>query len=218
MFLSVELDGARFVIDPGFGPFGWKTSGATGRRQRAGRSLNTPDGSRKRSLGDARHPRWGGNSRVGFHPRDPVSGRFRNGQPFHGNPSNLWVRQWDSRERRNGRRPGQRDHATSRCSAEGRSGSILPDRSALRVLLAKHFGFDLPGSRDYASAERTRLAMNRRPLAENSPATIKLTHHQPRHADFGSQFHTPSNRCLRFGPRVAATPARLAPVPPSLKR
>ena len=26
----------------------------------------------------------------------------------------------------------------------------------------------------------------------------------PRHADFGSQFHTPSNRCLRFGTRVAA--------------
>src|SRR5271165_2390233 len=37
----------------------------------------------------------------------------------------------------------------------------------------------------------------------------------PPHADFGSQFHTPSNRCLRFGPRVAATPARLAPVPPA---
>src|SRR5271166_6070376 len=37
----------------------------------------------------------------------------------------------------------------------------------------------------------------------------------PQHADFGSQFHTPSNRCLRFGPRVAATPARLAPVPPA---
>src|SRR5258708_7623514 len=27
----------------------------------------------------------------------------------------------------------------------------------------------------------------------------------PQHADFGSQFHTPSNRCLRFGPRGAAT-------------
>src|SRR5208283_5826081 len=37
----------------------------------------------------------------------------------------------------------------------------------------------------------------------------------PPHADFGSQFHTPSNRCLRFGPRVAATPARLAPVLPA---
>src|ERR1700724_57831 len=37
----------------------------------------------------------------------------------------------------------------------------------------------------------------------------------PQHADFGSQFHTPSNRCLRFGPRVAATPARLAPVLPA---
>ena len=33
----------------------------------------------------------------------------------------------------------------------------------------------------------------------------------PRHADFGSQFHTPSNRCLRFGPRVAATPADSLP-------
>jgi hypothetical protein len=37
----------------------------------------------------------------------------------------------------------------------------------------------------------------------------------PQHADFGSQFHTPSNRCLRFGPRVSATPARLAPVLPA---
>src|SRR5271166_6551487 len=37
----------------------------------------------------------------------------------------------------------------------------------------------------------------------------------PPHADFGSQFHTASYRCLRFGPRVAATPARLAPVPPA---
>ena len=37
----------------------------------------------------------------------------------------------------------------------------------------------------------------------------------PQHADFGSQFHTPSNRCLRFGPRVTATPARLTPVLPA---
>ena len=35
----------------------------------------------------------------------------------------------------------------------------------------------------------------------------------PRHAYFGSQSHTPYDRCLRFGPRVAATPAKLAPVP-----
>ena len=34
----------------------------------------------------------------------------------------------------------------------------------------------------------------------------------PRHAYFGSQSHTPYDRCLRFGPRVAATPARLAPL------
>ena len=37
----------------------------------------------------------------------------------------------------------------------------------------------------------------------------------PQHAYFGSQSHTPSNRCLRFGPRVTATPARLAPVLPA---
>src|ERR1700745_1163855 len=35
----------------------------------------------------------------------------------------------------------------------------------------------------------------------------------PQHAYFGSQSHAPYDRCLRFGPRVAATPARLAPVP-----
>src|SRR5689334_17048461 len=37
----------------------------------------------------------------------------------------------------------------------------------------------------------------------------------PQHAYFGSQSHTPFNRCLRFGPRVTATPARLAPVLPA---
>ena len=34
----------------------------------------------------------------------------------------------------------------------------------------------------------------------------------PQHAYFGSRSHTPSSRCLRFERRVAATPARLAPV------
>src|SRR3954470_22180187 len=34
----------------------------------------------------------------------------------------------------------------------------------------------------------------------------------PQHAYFGSQSHTPANRCLRFERRVAAAPARLAPV------
>jgi hypothetical protein len=34
----------------------------------------------------------------------------------------------------------------------------------------------------------------------------------PQHAYFGSRSHTPANRCLRFERRVAATPARLAPI------
>src|SRR5690349_10694670 len=34
----------------------------------------------------------------------------------------------------------------------------------------------------------------------------------PQHAYFGSRSHTPANRCLRFERRVAAAPARLAPV------
>src|SRR2546421_9603420 len=37
----------------------------------------------------------------------------------------------------------------------------------------------------------------------------------PQHAYFGSRSHTPYDRCLRFGPRVAATPARLAPALPA---
>src|SRR3954466_14636383 len=36
----------------------------------------------------------------------------------------------------------------------------------------------------------------------------------PQHA-FGSRSHTPYDRCLRFGPRVAATPERLAPALPA---
>ena len=145
MFLSVELDGARFVIDPGFGPFGSNLPvPLDGVSMPVDRS-NTPDGSRRRSLGDARHPRWGGNSRVGFHPRDPVSGRFRNGQPFHGNPSNLSVRQWILASAVTGE---GRVNVMNRDVTVLRRGtvekSILPDRSALRLLLVKHFGFDLP--------------------------------------------------------------------------
>src|SRR6476469_10736474 len=34
----------------------------------------------------------------------------------------------------------------------------------------------------------------------------------PQHAYFGRRSHTPANRCLRFERRVAAAPARLAPV------
>src|SRR4051794_35475098 len=34
----------------------------------------------------------------------------------------------------------------------------------------------------------------------------------PQHASFGSRSHTPASRCLRFERRVAAPPARLAPV------
>ena len=37
----------------------------------------------------------------------------------------------------------------------------------------------------------------------------------PQHADFGNGCHTPSNCCLLFVPRVAATPATLAPVLPA---
>src|SRR3954447_3799254 len=41
---------------------------------------------------------------------------------------------------------------------------------------------------------------------------VRAPAHPPRHAYSGSRSHTPSNRCLRFERRVAATPARLAPV------
>jgi len=99
MFLSVELDGARFVIDPGFGPSVKPPVPLDGVSVPVDRSTHRM--AREGDLWVMRAPAMGGYSRVGFHARDPVSGRFRNGQPFHGNPSHLSVRQWDSGERRN---------------------------------------------------------------------------------------------------------------------
>ena len=45
------------------------------------------------------------------------------------------------------------------------------------------------------------------------PSLVRAPARPPRQANFGSQSHTPADRCLRFGPHVTVTPARLAPVP-----
>ena len=49
-----------------------------------------------------------------------------------------------------------------------------------------------------------------RPIVQLS--LVRAPAQPPQHAYFGSRSHTPANRCLRFERRVAAAPARLAPV------
>src|SRR3954452_15468193 len=56
-----------------------------------------------------------------------------------------------------------------------------------------------------------------RPVSRLSRSVVQLSlvrapARPPQHAYFGNRSHTPSSRCLRFERRVAATPARLAPV------
>src|SRR3954467_3607413 len=56
-----------------------------------------------------------------------------------------------------------------------------------------------------------------RPVSRLSRPVVQLSlvrapAQPPQHAYFGRRSHTPASRCLRFERRVAATPARLAPV------
>ena len=113
--------------------------------QPAGRSLNTPDGSRKRSLGDARHPRWGGNSRVGFHTEIQCPVDFEMANHFTAtHPTSRFVNGILASAVTGEGRVNVINRDVTVLRGRTAEKSTLPDRLALRVLLAKHFGFDLP--------------------------------------------------------------------------
>src|SRR4051812_10766148 len=89
--------------------------------------------------------------------------------------------------------------------------SLLPSVTTRRTLMGL-IGSDtrlLVVTWSKLPAERPVSRMSR-PLVLLS--LVRAPAQPPQHAYFGSRSHTPANRCLRFERRVAATPARLAPV------
>jgi N-hydroxyarylamine O-acetyltransferase len=100
MFLTVETGGARYVVDPGFGPFGSRLPvPLDGAGVPAGRPTH-------RLSSDGRHwtmhiTRDGAHiSGMGLNARGGEPRRFRNGEPFHGHASRIPVPQLDLGERR----------------------------------------------------------------------------------------------------------------------
>ena len=142
MFLSVELDGARFVIDPGFGPFGsnlpvpldgvsMPVDRSTHRMAREGDLWvmhATRDG--------VEIPAWVSTLEIQYPVDFEMANHFTATHPTSRFVNGCAVTGEGRVNVMN------RDVTVLR----GRSAekSTLPDRLALRVLLAKHFGFDLP--------------------------------------------------------------------------
>jgi N-hydroxyarylamine O-acetyltransferase len=145
MFLSVELDGARFVIDPGFGPFGSNlpvplddvsvpVDRSTHRMAREGDLWvmhATRDG--------AEIPAWVSTLEIQYPVDFEMANHFTATHPASRFVNGILASAVTTEGRVN---VMNRDVTVLR----GRTAekSTLPDRLALRVLLAKHFGFDLP--------------------------------------------------------------------------
>ena len=145
MFLTVGVDGARYVVDPGFGPFasrlpvpldgaGVPAERPTHRIARDGEYWvmhATRDG--------AQFPAWVSTLEV-EHPVDfEMANHFTATHPGSRFVNGIMA---------SAVAPGGRVNVMNRDVTvihEGKAEtSVLPDRSALRAVLAEHFGFDLP--------------------------------------------------------------------------
>ncbi len=145
MFLSVTVDGVRYVVDPGFGPFasrlpltlegtGFPAERPTHRMVREGDHwvLHAPrDG--------VEIPAWVSTMEA----ENPID--FEMANHFKAtHPGSLFVN-WIVASAAT---PDGRVNVMNRDVTHLRAGVAtkvrLPDRRALRTLLAKHFGFDLP--------------------------------------------------------------------------
>jgi N-hydroxyarylamine O-acetyltransferase len=145
MFLSVELEGARFVIDPGFGPFGSNlpvllddvsapVDRSTHRMSREGDLWvmhATRDG--------VEIPAWVSTLEIQYPVDFEMANHFTATHPTSRFVNGILASAVTTEGRVN---VMNRDVTVLR----GRTAekSTLPDRLALRVLLAQHFGFDLP--------------------------------------------------------------------------
>jgi N-hydroxyarylamine O-acetyltransferase len=145
MFLSVELDGARFVIDPGFGPFGSNlpvpldgvsvpVDRSTHRMAREGDLWvmhATRDG--------VEIPAWVSTLEIQYPVDFEMANHFTATHPTSRFVNGILASAVTGEGRVN---VMNRDVTVLHRGTVEKS--ILPDRSALRLLLVKHFGFDLP--------------------------------------------------------------------------
>ncbi len=145
MFLTVDADGARYAVDPGFGPFGSRLpvplSGAgvpadrpTHRMARDGDFWvmhATRDG--------AQIPAWVSTLEV-EHPVDfEMANHFTATHPGSRFVNTIMASAVTSGGRFSVMNRDVTVHLGGRAET-----SVLPDRSALRAALIEHFGFDLP--------------------------------------------------------------------------
>ncbi len=145
MFLTVEVDGARYAVDPGFGPFGSRLPvpldgvGVPADRP-THRMARDGDHWVMHTTRDGAHiPGWVSTLEV-EHPVD-----FEMANHFTAtHPSSLFV----SGILASAVTPAGRVNVMNRDVTVFHGGkaetSAFPDRSALRAALAEHFGFDLP--------------------------------------------------------------------------
>ncbi len=90
--------------------------------------------------------RWRRRGCLGFHAGGGLSGRFRDGEPLHGEPSRLSLRQCPDDGSVHAGRAGHADEPQLH-DPKKRHGFVRPAGrpcTALRAFVSQHFGFDLP--------------------------------------------------------------------------
>jgi N-hydroxyarylamine O-acetyltransferase len=143
MFLTVEANGARFIVDPGFGPFGSRVPVPlhVGTPDRATHWLTRDDGRwTLRLMRDGRATKGWVTTLEQEYPVDfKLANHFISTHPASPFVSRIML----SAVTPDGRINIMNRDVTVISDKEARS-ERLPDRTALRGLLLKHFGFDLP--------------------------------------------------------------------------
>lgn len=146
MFLTVALDGARFVVDPGFGPFASQLP------------LPLADGAVPPDSGEPHRmvregPLWVLRVRRDDGPQDGWVSTLEPENPVDFEVANHFISTHPRSPFVNGLmmsavtqegRVNVMNRDVTMVTGSGRRTARLADRAALRAVLVKHFGFDLP--------------------------------------------------------------------------
>ena len=147
MFLIVEIDGARFVVDPGFGghgaivpvPLGEGLEARDSRDRH--RMVASGDGEwiLEAEIDGAMKPLWMSTLEPQYHVDFELANHWIATSPGSPFTSRVMLRALTPA----GRLSVMNRDVTTVCDGKTEKYQ-LPDRRALRALLAEHFGFDLP--------------------------------------------------------------------------
>jgi N-hydroxyarylamine O-acetyltransferase len=145
MFLSVTVDGTRYVVDPGFGPFASRLplpldgTGVPAERPTHRVARERDDWVLYATRDGAQIPAWVSAMRAEYPIDFEVANHFTATHP------DSMFRNWILASAVT---PDGRVNVLNRDVTHLRAGKItkaeLPDRTTLRALLVEHFGFDLP--------------------------------------------------------------------------